>query len=77
MLKFLGKEVTIGVSEKNPVAIRRTSKEHLLSYQYQRQALEFRERCLVKNLALELVSKLLYYESIVRCDVYSCEGSVR
>ena len=54
MLNYLADQVTTSISEKNPVATRNTDDEHLLDFEFYKQAFEYRERDILTSAAKRL-----------------------
>ncbi|GJM33991.1 MAG: acyl-CoA oxidase [Saprospiraceae bacterium] len=51
MLRYVGDRVSTAISELNPIAIRNTDKDHLLSPEFQLSAFQFREKQLLYSLS--------------------------
>jgi len=51
MINYIADKARINIAEKNPIAIRETSSEHLVSYDFHLKAFQYREMSILKSAA--------------------------
>jgi len=74
VLRYLGGRVAISVTEKNPIAVRRTNREHLLDSQMHLQAFTYREARLIYSISQRMrawiKSGKTAYEAAIICQTH-------
>ena len=72
MLRFAGSRFTTSISEKNPITIRNTDKEHLLDANFQLAAFKYREDYLTYSVGQRLrgliKNGMSSYDAFLRCQ---------
>lgn len=75
VLRLLGKRLSVSITERNPIVIRRTDREHLLDAQFHVAAFRYRQSRLLYSLAQRIrggvKSGLGSYKAFLQCQTHS------